>query len=224
MMLPTRSFPSFHKPSSRKSEPAATGRNCARNTGGKPLRSAQICSHSSRTLGGNSQHQHLVQTEFPPKVLEEWLQIWAERNGLPPVFRAQLRPVAAGSDFLELGLWNDGKERVGNIIFADVHDRHGHKLLSVRDMNTFDPSLRKKRLMTLAHLFLLHRYKAGLVHYLSPTEDNQHQALKMQRLGIFGDVNTEAGLIIVASINAGRIAELLNPDRVVLRKLINKED
>src|ERR1035438_9247622 len=79
-------------------------------------------------------------------------------------------------------------------------------------MNTFDPSLRKKRLMTLAHLFLLHRYKAGLVHYLSPTEDNQHQALKMQRLGIFGNVNTEAGLIIVASINSGRIGELLNPD------------
>ena len=60
-------------------------------------------------------------------------------------------------------------------------------------MNTFDPSLRKKRLMTLAHLFLLHRYKAGLVHYLSPTEDNQHQAQKMKRLGIFSKVNTEAG-------------------------------
>ena len=159
---------------------------------------------------------------FPPKVLEDWLRIWAEHNGLRPVFRAQLRPVAAGSDFLELSLWNDGKERAGNIIFADVQDRHGHKLLSIRDMNTFDPSLRKKRLMTLAHFFLLHRYKAGLVHYLSPTEDNQHQALKMQRLGIFGNVNTEAGLIIVASVEAGRIAELLNPDRVVLRKLITK--
>jgi len=197
---------------------------------GGPRLDAALMASSGRTattkaMGkGSTQHQHLVQTEFPPKVLEEWLQIWAERNSLPPVYRAQLRPVAAGSDFLELSLWNDGKERVGNIVFADVHDRHGHKLLSVRDMNTFDPSLRKKRLMTLAHLFLLHRYKAGLVHYLSPTEDNQHQALKMQRLGIFGDVNTEAGLIIVASINAGRIAELLNPDRVVLRKLINKED
>ena len=91
-------------------------------------------------------------------------------------------------------------------------------------MNTFDPSLRKKRLMTLAYLFLLHRYKAGLVHYLSPTEDNQHQALTMQRLRIFGNVNTEAGLIIVASIDAGRIAELLNPDRIALRKLINKTE
>jgi hypothetical protein len=59
---------------------------------------------------------------------------------------------------------------------------------------------------------------------LSPTEDNQHQALKMQRLRIFGNVNNEAGLIIVASVDAGRIAELLNPDQVVLRKLISKTE
>ena len=195
---------------------------------GGPRLDAALMASSGRTatttaMGkGSTQHQHLVQTEFPPKVLEDWLQIWAEHNGLPPVFRAQLRPVAAGSDFLELSLWNDSTDRAGNIIFADVQDRHGHKLLSIRDMNTFDPSLRKKRLMTLAHLFLLHRYKAGLVHYLSPTEDNQHQALKMQRLGIFGNVNTEAGLIIVASVEAGRISELLNADRVALRKLITK--
>ena len=197
---------------------------------GGPRLDAALMASSGRTatttaMGkGSTQHQHLVQTEFPPKVLEDWLQIWAEHNGLPPVYRAQLRPVAAGSDFLELSLWNDSKDRVGNIIFADVQDRHGHKLLSIRDMNTFDPSLRKKRLMTLAHLFLLHRYKAGLVHYLSPTEDNQHQAQKMKRLGIFSKVNNQAGLIIVASVNASRVGELLNPDRVVLRKLITKTE
>jgi isocitrate lyase len=197
---------------------------------GGPRLDAALMAASGRTattkaMGkGSTQHQHLVQTEVPPKLLEEWLQIWAQHNNLPPKFRAQLRPVAAGSDFLELSLWNDSKAKVGNVIFADVHDRHGYKLLSIRDMNTFDPSLQKKRLMTLAHLFLLHRYKTGLVHYLSPTEDNQHQAKKMQRLGIFGKVDTEAQLIIVAAVNTGRIAELLNPDRVVLRKLITKQD
>ena len=116
---------------------------------GGPRLDAALMAASGRTattkaMGkGSTQHQHLVQTEFPPKVLEEWLQIWAEHNHLPPVFRAQLRPVAAGSDFLELSFWNDGKEKAANIIFADVQDRHGHKLLSIRDMNTFDPSLRK---------------------------------------------------------------------------------
>lgn len=197
---------------------------------GGPRLDASLMAASGRTattkaMGkGSTQHQHLVQTEVPPKVLEDWLQIWAEHNGLPPQFLAKLRPVAAGSDFLELSLWNDSTNKVGNVVFADVHDRHGHKLLSIRDMNTYDTSLQKKRLITLAHLFLIHRYKAGLVHYLSPTDDNQHQALKMKRLGLFSSVNTEGELIIVASVNSGRIAELLNTDKVALKKLITKRD
>jgi isocitrate lyase len=197
---------------------------------GGPRLDAALMAASGRTattkaMGkGSTQHQHLIQTEVPPKVLEDWLQIWAEHNGLPPQFFAKLRPVAAGSDFLELSLWNDSTNKVGNVVFADVHDRHGHKLLSIRDMNTYDTALQKKRLMTLAHLFLIHRYKAGLVHYLSPTDDNQHQALKMKRLGLFSNVNTEGELIIVASVNNVRIAELLNPDEVALKRLITKRD
>ena len=173
---------------------------------------------------GSTQHQHLVQTEVPPKVLEDWLAIWAEHNNLSPKFRAQLRPVAAGSDFLELSILSDGKNQVANLIFADMQDRHGHKLLSIRDMNTYDPSLQKKRLMTLAHLFLLHRHKTGLVHYLSPTEDNQHQSQKMKRLGLFSKVDTEGEMIIVATVNNARIAELLSPDPMMLKRLITKQD
>ncbi len=197
---------------------------------GGPRLDAALAAASGRTattkaMGkGSTQHQHLVQTEVPPKVLSDWLQIWAEHNQMPGGWRAQLRPVAAGSDFIELSIMNDAEEKVGNIIFADVHDRRGHKLLSIRDMNTFDPGLRKRRLMTLAHLFLIHRYKTALVHYMSPTEDNEHQALKLQRLGIFGDVNTEAGLIIVAAVNPARISELLNQDKEALRRLIWKQD
>jgi isocitrate lyase len=196
---------------------------------GGPRLDAALMAASGRTattkaMGkGSTQHQHLIQTEFPPKVLEEWLQIWAQHNNLPATFRPLLRPLAAGSDFLELSILN-GKERVANLIFADVQDRHGHKLLSIRDMNTYDPSLQKKRLMTLAHLFLLHRYKAGLVHYLSPTDDNQHQAQKMKRLGIFSKADTEGQMIIVATVNNARIAELLYSDREALKRLITKQD
>jgi isocitrate lyase len=132
--------------------------------------------------------------------------------------------LAAGSDFLELSILSDEKTRVANLIFADMQDRHAYKLLSIRDMNTYDATLQKKRLMTLAHLFLLYRYKTGLVHYLSPTDDNQHQSQKMKRLGIFSKVDTEGQMIIVATVNNTRIAELLNPDRVMLKKLIMKQD
>jgi len=197
---------------------------------GGPRLDAALVAASGRTattkaMGkGSTQHQHLIQTEFPPKVLEEWLQIWAEHNHLPPTFRPQLRPLAAGSDFLELSILNDGKDKAANLIFADMQDRHGYKLLSIRDMNTYDPSLQKKRLMTLAHLFLLYRYKTGLVHYLSPTDDNQHQAQKMKRLGIFSKVDTEGQMIIVATVNTARVAELLAQDREALKRLIMKQD
>jgi isocitrate/methylisocitrate lyase len=103
-----------------------------------------------------------------------------------------------------------------------VRDRRGHKILSVRDQNTFDPWMRKKRLMTLANLFLIHRYRVGWVHYLSPTEDNQNQTQKMHALGIFSSVHAEAGLIIAAEVNAARIAELLGADDTALRQLIYK--
>jgi isocitrate lyase len=93
----------------------------------------------------------------------------------------------------------------------------------VRELNTLDESLRKKRLMTLIHLFLVHRYKITSVHYLSPSEDNQYQTTKMKTLGIFSEVNNEIGEIIVADVNRKRIEELLAPDGRALRRLIQKQ-
>ena len=178
---------------------------------------------TTKAMGkGSTQHQHLVQTEVPPTLLEEWLKIWADCNQVPLALRAHLQPVASGSELLELSVWNDSKDKLVNVVFADVQDRRGHKILSIRDQNNFNPALRQKRLMTLAHLFLIHRYKVGWVHYLSPTDDNLHQAQRMKNLGIFSHVNAEAGLIIVADVNEPRTAELLNPDHGALRQLIHK--
>ena len=42
--------------------------------------------------------------------------------------------------------------------------------------------------------------------------------------GIFSDVNQEVGEIIVSPINHERVAELLNPDREALGRLIAKQD
>src|SRR5581483_8045042 len=65
---------------------------------GGPRLDAALMAVSGRTattkaMGkGSTQHQHLVATEVPPKVLEDWLQIWAEHNGLPGGWKAKLRP------------------------------------------------------------------------------------------------------------------------------------
>jgi isocitrate lyase len=196
---------------------------------GGPRLDAALLASSGRTattkaMGkGSTQHQHLMQTEVPKKLLEEWLAMWSAHYHLPDELRVELRPHRAGSELLELAIVGKGPEKEANVIFAPIQDRRGRNILSVRDQNTFDEKLRKKRLMTLIHLFLVHRYKAASVHYVTPTDDNQYQAVKMKAHGIFSEVNTEVGQIIVANVNQARIAELLEPDRVKLWKLIRKE-
>ena len=195
--------------------------------GGPRLDGALMAStgHTATTLAmgkGSTQAQHLVQTEVPPKLLAEWLGLWVKHYALPLELHVQLRPYTPGSEVLELGVFNGSGARVCNVIFAIIQDRRGRSIFSVRDQNTFEESLRKKRLMTLIHLFLIHRYKAVSVHFVDPTEDNRYQTRKMKNHGIFSDVHDEVGQIIVAEVNKERISELLEPDRVALIKLINK--
>jgi len=196
---------------------------------GGPRADAALAATSGRTattmaMGkGSTQHQHLIQTEVPKKLLEEWLAMWTRHYELPGALRVQLRPHLAGSELLELGVYDKGEEKLANVVFAPIHDRRGRSILSVRDQNTFAESLRKKRLMTLVHLFLVHRFKADSVHYVTPTEDNQYQVAKMRSHGIFREVNTEVGQIIVADVDHQRISDLLAPDQEALRSLICKE-
>jgi isocitrate lyase len=178
---------------------------------------------TTKAMGrGSTQFQHLVQTEVPRKLLAEWLEMWQAHYKLKGPLHVELKPHTAGSELLELKVVGANGKSTANIVFANIHDRRGESFLSVRDQNTFDESLRKKRLFTLIHLFLIHRYKASSVHYVSPTNDVLYQTARMKHHGIFSEVHSEIGQMIVASINAERIAELLEPDRVALKKLIDK--
>jgi isocitrate lyase len=196
---------------------------------GGPRSDAALAASSGRTattksMGkGSTQSQHLVQTEVPKKLLEEWLALWSDHYQLGEKLRVTLRPRRAGSDVLELGIYGDGDDQLANVVVDPIKDRHGRSILQVRDQNTFAEKLRQKRLMTLIHLWLVHRFKADAVYYVTPTEDNMYQTEKMKSHGIFSEVYPEVGEIIVAEVNRARIEELLTPDRVALRKLITKE-
>jgi isocitrate lyase len=107
------------------------------------------------------------------------------------------------------------------VFFGYIQDRRGRHVLSIRDQNTLPP-VRKKRLMTVTQLFLIHRYNASAVHYVTPTEDNEFQTQRMKSAGIFSDVHTEIGQITVAQVNKDRVAELLKPDRRQLSEIIRK--
>jgi isocitrate lyase len=201
---------------------------------GGPRSDAALAASSGRTattksMGkGSTQHQHLVQTEVPKKLLEEWLGMWSEHYQLGEKLRVQLRPTRPGSDVLELGIFGErdggAEEKLANVIVDPIKDRHGRSILTVRDQNTFAEKLRQKRLMTLVHLWLVHRFKAEAVYYVTPTEDNLYQTEKMKSHGIYRDVYQEVGEIIVADLNHDRIAELLAPDHEALWRLIRKED
>jgi isocitrate lyase len=194
---------------------------------GGPRADAGLMAISGRTAAtkamgkGSTQFQHLVATEVPTKLLEEWLDRWRRRHHYQGKLSVSLRPHTAGSELLELDILTTNGEKAANVIFATIQDRRGRSILSVRDQNTFDAGLRQKRLMTLAQLFLIHRYKVESVHYMTPTEDNQRQTEGMREHGLFASLNTEVGKIIVADVNGERIAELLGVDGVAMGTLID---
>ena len=201
---------------------------------GGPRSDAALAASSGRTattksMGeGSTQHQHLVQTEVPKKLLEEWLSLWSEHYDLGEKFRIQFRPLRAGGEVLELGIYGEREggeeEKLANVLVDPIKDRNGRSILTVRDQNTFAEQLRQKRLMTLIHLWLIHRFQAEAVYYVTPTEDNIYQTEKMKSHGIFRDVHQDVGEIVVAEVNQPRIEELLAPDREALMRLIRKED
>jgi isocitrate lyase len=170
---------------------------------------------------GSTQHQHLVQTEVPTKLLEGWLATWVSRWTYPSQLRVELRPHTAGSDLLEIRVVDEADEVLANVIFASIVDRRGRSILSVRDQNTSE-SVRRRRLMTLVQLFLIHRYAARSLHYLTPNEANEAQTQRMHALGIFSSVRSEIGQIIVAEVDRERVAELVAPERDSLGDLIER--
>ncbi len=178
---------------------------------------------TTKAMGkGSTQTQHLMETEVPTKVLEKWLVEWTTYYGFKDKLSVVLRPHTAGADLLELFVVDGEKEKVAGIIFATIHDRRHRSIISVRDQTTYKLEFRQKRLMTLIHLFLIHRYKAVSIHYVTPTDDNNKQADRMKKSGIYEEVNTEIGDIIVAAVNVKKITSLLQNNGNELRNLISK--
>jgi isocitrate lyase len=120
---------------------------------------------------------------------------------------------------LEIRAVDESGRSLAEVVFASIVDRRGRTILSVRDQHT-DPAVRRRRLMTLVQLFLVHRYRASSIHYLTPTEDNAVQAERMREIGLFATVQTEIGQIIVGQVDRGRVAELVSADPKGIEELI----
>jgi isocitrate lyase len=114
---------------------------------------------------------------------------------------------------------DEAGEALANVIFASILDRRGRSIISIRDQNTA-AAIRRRRLMTLIQLFLIHRYRAASIHYLTPTDDNHAQTQRMRVIGIFSVVRAEIGQIIVADVDREAVAELVRSDGDGLSELI----
>jgi isocitrate lyase len=193
---------------------------------GGPRSDAALLAISGRTATTRamaqvvSQQQAALLSEIPPRLLTEWLELWGAHHGIGHALKAALRPHSAGSELLELCVLGPLGDKAANVIFDTIQDRRGRKILSVRDQNTFSEALRRRRLMTLAQLFLVHRYKIDSVHYLTPNEDNQRQTAGMKARRLFSAVNAEVGELIVADVDKERVKELVDGDRSALIALI----
>ncbi|MGH7792084.1 MAG: isocitrate lyase ICL2, partial [Thermodesulfobacteriota bacterium] len=122
---------------------------------GGPRLDAALAAGSGRTattkaMGkGSTQVQHLVETEVPPRLLEKWLELWAQHYQHPGTLRVELRPHRAGSDLLELNVLDESGAKIADVIFTTIRDRRGKNIISIRDQNNFNMEFRQKRLMTI---------------------------------------------------------------------------
>ena len=164
-------------------------------------------------MGGKStETQHRKSIEVPASVLERWLRMWAEfwhKQGLYSHgdLSVEIKERWAGSEEMMLNVFDAARDKIAEITYRVDKDREGRKFLAVKDQNTVR-KYRNRRLMTLIHFFLLHRYKADLVHYVRPTADNRLSVQRMIHNGVFREARTDDPNIIAIEVASARAQEI----------------
>jgi isocitrate lyase len=172
-------------------------------------RASRGASLTSSSMGGKStETQHRKAVEVPTSVLEKWLGNWAEHWNKQGLYQGgalsvELKERWAGSEDMMLNLFDEAQDKIAEIIFRVDKDREGRKYLAVKDQNTIK-KYRSRRLMTLMHFFLLHRYKTDRVHYVTPTNDNRLSVQRMIQNGVFRAARTDDPNIISIEVDTGR--------------------
>jgi isocitrate lyase len=180
---------------------------------------------TTKAMGkGSTQFQHLVQIEPPISILQEWLVKWSKKYNLNAELKIVLRPQSSGSDILELDVLDGAEAKIAEVIFTVLRDREDKVFLFIRNQEVHDTSLRRKRFMTLLQLYLIYRYKADIMQYMTPSDDNRHQTNGMKRFGIFKDAKEEIGDIIVAYVDKEVVGQLVNPKKQGIDRLLAKEE
>jgi isocitrate lyase len=180
-------------------------------------RAARGASLTTSSMGGMSTEvQHRKPIEVPTSVLEKWLRLWAQHWSDQGLYdkgdlSVELKERWAGSEEMMLNVFDEASDKIAEITFRVDKDRGGRKFLAIKDQNTVKP-YRAKRLMTLMHFFLLHRYRTDMVHYVAPTDDNRKSVHHMTNYGVFREARTDDPNIIAIEVNTSRTQKIFSSD------------
>jgi isocitrate lyase len=119
-----------------------------------------------------------------------------------------------------LNVFDEARDKIAEITFRVDKDREGRKFLAVKDQNTVK-KYRNRRLMSLMHFFLLHRYKTDVVHYVSPSPDNRLSVQRMILNGVFRWARTDDPNIIAIEVETSRAQKIFANDESI-RRFISK--
>jgi isocitrate lyase len=185
-------------------------------------RAARGPSLTTTSMGGKStETQHRKAVEVPTSVLERWLRLWAHHWSEQGLYdkgelSVEVKERWAGSEEMMLNVFDEARDKIAEITFRVDKDRAGRKFLAVKDQNTVK-KYRSRRLMTLMHFFLLHRYKTDLVHYVSPSEDNRLSVRRMIQNGVFRGARTDDPNIIAIEVDTARAQKIFANDESLKR-------
>lgn len=185
-------------------------------------RAARGPSLTTSSMGGKStETQHRKAVEVPTSVLERWLRMWTEYWNKQGLYKqgemsVEVKERWAGSEEMMLNVFDEDRDKIAEITFRVDKDREGRKFLAIKDQNTLK-KYRNRRLMTLMHFFLLHRYKTDLVHYVTPTNDNRLSVQRMIHNGTFKAARTDDPNIIAIEVDTPRAQRIFANDESIKR-------
>ncbi len=185
-------------------------------------RAARGPSLTTSSMGGKStevQHRRVI--EVPTSELERWLRMWAQHWSEQGLYdkgdlSVELKERWAGSEEMMLNVFDEASDKIAEMTFRVDKDREGRKFLAVKDQHTVK-IFRSRRLMTLMHFFLLHRYKTDLVHYVTPTGDNRISVQHMMRYGVFREARTDDPNVIAIEVNTSLAQRIFSSDQSLKR-------
>ena len=76
--------------------------------------------------------------------------------------------------------------------------------------------------MTLMHLFVANRFGSDLVHYLTPSVDNEKQTKAMLKMGLYAELSGGIDQIIVATVSTEEVQSFVTEESKITQ-LLNKQ-